>query len=287
MTQLMEHRGPDGARHWVQGPIAMGHRALNTTPESSLERQPLLDEAAGLGLTFDGRIDNRDELKSVLAADRTNGRVETDAELVLAAYRKWGEECPEHLLGDFAFAIWDEPRKRLFCARDHLGVRPFFYAAVGDTFVCASEIRALFAVPSLKMEPNLAIITMRLLGRSVEFDETLYKGVSRLPMAHRLTITREAIRTRRYWDIDPAHEIRYRNDEEYGEHFRELFFDAVGKPTAQRGTNRVTAQRRLGFFRYRLHRAAHPERTWRNSAEVRNASAWSSITFYPATNDHS
>lgn len=125
MTQLMEHRGPDGARHWVQGPIAMGHRALNTTPESSLERQPLLDEAAGLGLTFDGRIDNRDELKSVLAADRTNGRVETDAELVLAAYRKWGEECPQHLLGDFAFAIWDEPRKRLFCARDHLGVRPF------------------------------------------------------------------------------------------------------------------------------------------------------------------
>ncbi len=126
MTQLMEHRGPDGARHWVQGPIAIGHRALNTTPEAALDRLPQLDEVAGLCLTFDGRIDNREELKSVLESDRTNVRLETDAELVLAAYRKWGEECPHHLLGDFAFAIWDESRKQLFCARDHLGVRPFF-----------------------------------------------------------------------------------------------------------------------------------------------------------------
>ncbi len=226
MTQLMEHRGPDGARHWVQGPLAIGHRALNTTPESAFEAQPVLDEAAGLCLTFDGRIDNREELKSQLEGNRP-GVVETDADLVLAAYRKWGETCPEHLLGDFAFALWDEPRKRLFCARDHLGMRPFFYAAVGDTFVCASEIRALFAVPSLKMEPNLAIVTARLLGKSVEFEDTLYKGVSRLPLAHCLTVTRDTVQVRRYWDIDPAREIRYRTEEEYADHFRELFFAAV------------------------------------------------------------
>jgi len=225
MTQLMAHRGPDGERHWFQGPIAIGHRALNTTPESGSDRLPLPDEASGLCLTFDGRIDNREELKSLLEINES-GR-DSDAELVLAAYRKWGEECPEHLLGDFAFAIWDERRKQLFCARDHLGVRPFFYAVVGDTFVCATEIRALFALPGLKREVNLAVIAARLVRKCVEFDDTFYKGVGRLPMAHCLTVTRDCLRQRRYWDIDPTHQNRYRSDDEYAEHFRELFFEAV------------------------------------------------------------
>ena len=228
MTQLMEHRGPDGERHWFEGSIALGHRALNTTPESWSEILPLYDEAAGLCLTFDGRIDNREDLKALLETNGSGPHQATDAELVLAAYRKWGEDCPVHLRGDFAFAIWDGRRKQLFCARDHLGVRPFFYARVGDTFVCGSEILALFAIPGLKKEPDLAIVTTRLLGKCVEIEDTLYKGISRLPMAHSMTITREGIHQRRYWDIDPAREIRYRSDEEYAEHFRELFFDAVG-----------------------------------------------------------
>src|ERR1700738_4383305 len=121
MTQLMEHRGPDGAGHWRQGSVALGHRTLNATPESLHEKQPLSDESGDLCLTFDGRIDNRDELKSLLTANGASGRgPDTDAELVVRAYRQWGQACPEHLLGDFAFAIWDGHRKQLFCARDPL-----------------------------------------------------------------------------------------------------------------------------------------------------------------------
>jgi asparagine synthase (glutamine-hydrolysing) len=228
MTRLMEHRGPDGEAHWFQESIGLGHRALNTTPEASCERLPRSDDEAGTCLTFDGRIDNRDDLQSQLDLNGAGGRQVTDAELVLAAYRKWGEECPSHLLGDFALVIWDERRKQLFCARDPLGVRPLFYALVGDTFVCASEVLALFALPGLKKEPDLAIVTARLLRKCIEFDDTLYKGVSRLPMAHCLTVSRDRIRQRRYWDIDPGREIRYRSDREYAEHFRELFLAAVG-----------------------------------------------------------
>ncbi len=187
MTELMKHRGPDGERHWRRGPVAIGHCALNTTPEALADQQPLIDEAAGLCITFDGRIDNREELKTLLDINGSDLISVSDPRLVLAAYRKWGEACVEHLLGDFAFAIWDERQRRLFCARDFLGVRPLFYALVGDTFVCASEVRTLFALPGLKREPNLAVLAARLLRQCIEFDDTLYLGVSRLPMAHCLT----------------------------------------------------------------------------------------------------
>ena len=194
MTELMKHRGPDGERHWRRGPVAIGHCALNTTPEALADQQPLIDEAAGLCITFDGRIDNREELKTLLDINGSDLISVSDPRLVLAAYRKWGEACVEHLLGDFAFAVWDERQQRLFCARDFLGVRPLFYALVGDTFVCASEVRALFALPGLKREPNLAAITARLLRHCIEFDDTLFMGVSRLPMAHCLSVTRDAAR---------------------------------------------------------------------------------------------
>jgi asparagine synthase (glutamine-hydrolysing) len=227
MTRSMEHRGPDHESHWSGGFISFGHRALNVTPESRFEKQPLVDEAGSRCIAFDGRIDNRAELQTLLPADGSIPQSETDAKLVLRAFGRWGEDCPSHLLGDFAFAIWDGSRNYLFCARDPLGVRPLFYANAGNTFVCASEIRSLFALPALKKEPELGIVTARLLRKYVEFDETLYKGVSRLPLAHCMIVTRNAIRQNRYWDIDPNRQIRYRSDDEYAEHFHHLFFEAV------------------------------------------------------------
>jgi asparagine synthase (glutamine-hydrolysing) len=227
MTRLMAHRGPDRERHWLQGPIAMGHRALNTTAQPSADSGLLVDEAAKLCITFDGRIDNREELEALQESNGSDPHDAPDAQLVLAAYRQWGEECPAHLLGDFAFAIWDERRQRLFCARDPLAVRPLFHARLGSTFICGSEIRALFALPGLTSEPDLAVAAARLMRKSIEFDDTLYKGVFRIPIAHSLMVTREGAQLRRYWDIDPGKQIRYRNDAEYAEHFRELFFDSV------------------------------------------------------------
>ena len=227
MLRLLAHRGRDGAHHWVRGPVAFGHVALDTTAENPAELQPLSDDSSGTCITFDGRIDNREELVSLLETEASSSGEVTDARLVLSSYRKWGDQCVAHLLGDFAFAIWDAPKRRLFCARDPLGVRPLFHASLGDTFICGSEIRSLFALPGLSKQADLAILAGRLMRKCVEFDDTLYKGVFRVPLAHSLTVSREATRLQRYWDIDPERQIHHRSDDEYAEHFRELLFDAV------------------------------------------------------------
>src|SRR5438128_2355685 len=102
MTDAMTHRGPDGAGRWLRGSVALGHRMLHSTPESLYEAQPVSDEGEQLFLTFDGRLDNRDELAAMLASENLALRKDTDAEIVLRAYQAWGETCPARFLGDFA-----------------------------------------------------------------------------------------------------------------------------------------------------------------------------------------
>ena len=110
MTSVLSHRGPDAVLHWNDGPVALGHCMLRTTPESLSEVQPLRDQLGDVVITFDGRLDNRDELRLLLLSKGFIAQTDTDAELVLKAYRCWDDSCPEKLLGDFAFAIWDGPR---------------------------------------------------------------------------------------------------------------------------------------------------------------------------------
>ena len=118
MTESLAHRGPDGAGVWHIGPVGLGHRMLWTTPESLHEQLPLTGKKGDLVITADARIDNRDELITALGlAQWSHGEI-TDSELILRAYEQWGEDSPKRLLGDFAFAIWDERRQELFCARD-------------------------------------------------------------------------------------------------------------------------------------------------------------------------
>ena len=120
MTDVASHRGPDGSGYWCAGPVGLGHRMFHTTPESLHERQPLTDDEFLLCLTFDGRIDNREELKRSLSSTDFRLRTDTDAEIVLQAYRCWAEGCAQKLIGDFAFAIWDGRRRQLYCVRDCL-----------------------------------------------------------------------------------------------------------------------------------------------------------------------
>ena len=143
MVDILAHRGPDGADIWVDGCVGLGHRMLWTTPESLIEKLPLENQRGDLVITADARIDNRDELIAALQINNRPSDKVVDSELILAAYEKWGEDCPEHLLGDFAFAIWDERRELLFCARDHFGVKPFYYYFANNTFAFGSEIKAL------------------------------------------------------------------------------------------------------------------------------------------------
>ncbi len=227
MTELIAHRGPDGTGYWIDGPVGMSHQMFHTTPESLHERQPLVDPTGNRCLTFDGRVDNREELKRALEQKIMRLRTDTDAELVLQAYACWGEECLQRIIGDFAFVIWDGPGRKLFCARDIQGIKPFYYYLDRHLFLWGSEIRQIFAVPAVPKQPNLGMIGEYLIDEVTSLEETLYTDIMRLPPAHYLVITAERTRKVRYWDIDPAREVRYSTDQEYAEHFLEVFQEAV------------------------------------------------------------
>ena len=118
MTAMLKRRGPDADRRWNNGPVGLGHTLLSTTPQLFIEPQPIEHPETGCVITADVRLDNREELIAALDIHRDPVG---DAEIILGAYLKWGADCPNHLLGDFAFAIWDPRHKRVFCARDHSG----------------------------------------------------------------------------------------------------------------------------------------------------------------------
>ncbi len=224
MAGIMAHRGPDDSKLWLEHNVGLGHRMLWTTPESLDERLPRKDTASNLAITADARLDNRDDLIARLQGDT---RI-TDSELILRAYERWGDDCVQYLLGDFVFVIWDARRQKMFCARDHFGVKHFcYYYRPRETFVLASEIKALMTVLEVPPRLNELIVADNLLPIFEDRESTLYEGVLRLPAAHTMTVSREGLSTRRYWSPDLAREVRYRTNEEYEDNFRELFTEAV------------------------------------------------------------
>lgn len=227
MLGRMSHRGPDGRDVWTGGPVGLGHCMLRTTPESFYEELPYLHSEAKCVITADARIDNRGDLLSALRLRSRKNEVIPDSHLILHAYEKWGEGCVEHLIGAFAFAIWDERQQKLFCARDHIGIRPFYYYADdGASVIFASEIKSVMASGRVPERVNMKRMLDLLLRTQIDDEATIYKDVLRLPPAHTLTATPEGLDLRRYWslevDIQPG-----RSDEEYAERFRELFVEAV------------------------------------------------------------
>jgi asparagine synthase (glutamine-hydrolysing) len=229
MTHAIEHRGPDGITQWIAGPVGLAHLLLRSTAQSTREKQPFISEDGLRCLTMDGRIDNRKELKADLESRGLRLRGQTDAELVLRAYEFWGEECPIRLLGDFAFVIWDERKKQLFCARDYVGVRPFYYHHSSALFVFGSEIRAILAlesVPRLLNESRLADFLVEALDRE-DKESTFYRDVLRLPAGHCLIVAPGRFAIRDYWNLKAPPSLRLASLEEYGAAFREVFVEAV------------------------------------------------------------
>jgi asparagine synthase (glutamine-hydrolysing) len=226
MMESMAHRGLDGRAAWSRGPVGLCHLKLCTTPESLQEHLPMTDATQKLVVTADARIDNRDELIKELAIAETHQLV-TDGELILAAYNKWGKDCPEKLVGDFAFAIWDERNRTLFCARDHFGVKPFYYYRSEGIFAFASEIRALLRLKAIPGRIN-EIRVADFLGRTeLDSTSTFYQDLLQLPAAHGMLVSHQRSAMRRYWALDASRELRLKSDAEYDEAFREHFTRAV------------------------------------------------------------
>lgn len=228
MVDIIAHRGPDGADIWYEGSIGLGHRMLWTTPESLLEKLPLVDRTGDLVITADARIDNRDELISALSLNDHPVEKITDSQLILAAYEKWGEQCPKELIGDFAFAIWDKRQQKLFCARDNMGVKPFYYYCSNQVFVFGSEIKALLSLPFVPRRLNELKVAYELANFFEDQEITFYQEIFRLPAARYLTISStQKIQVQSYWALDPKRELRLNSDQEYAEAFREIFTEAV------------------------------------------------------------
>ena len=234
MLERLHRRGPDARASWREGPVALGHCLLATTPEDGIAAQPLRGSDGRRCIVADARIDNRTELLDLLELRGRSPEI-SDAELILAAYERWGEACPGKLIGDFVFIIWDGENRELVCARDHFGVRTLYYSRDARRFRCASEIQALFAdaeVPRKLHRPSLSLF---LVEEYLERDQTLYEGIFALPPAHTLVVTPRSFRVAPYWAPNPWREVRHRTDAGYAEDFRRVFTEAVRCRLRSRG----------------------------------------------------
>jgi asparagine synthase (glutamine-hydrolysing) len=228
MTQSMAFRGPDVQQTWADSYVGLGHAMLRTTFEMANEQQPCSLEGQ-VWITADARIDARKELIRDLEAkgcSRLSGA--TDTELILYAYRTWDTNCVHHLLGDFVFAIWDIPRQRLFCARDHFGVRPFYYAEVGGCLIFSNNFDTIRRHPSVSVELNdLAILNFLLFKYQPRIDQTALADIQSLLPGHILVWEGRSVTISCYWTLPIEEPIRYSRRLDYVDHFRQLLDSAV------------------------------------------------------------
>src|SRR5918912_3407824 len=189
MARELDHRGPDGPGSFVAEGVALGFRRLAIIDLSDAGDQPFASEDGALQLVHNGEVYNYRELRKELESKGHRFRSATDTEVILAAYAEWGDRCVERFNGIWAFALWDERRRRLLCSRDRFGVKPFYYRFDGERFVFASELKAFAAVPAMGLEPNTAAVREYLDQAYLDHtEETFFTGIVRLPGAHSLTL---------------------------------------------------------------------------------------------------
>ena len=226
MTDVVAYRGPDGIEQRVEKTVGLAHLQLFTTRESQKEHQPLASNDGNYVITCDGRVDNREELVEALNRRFPIGTDSTDAELILCAYMAWGDKCVHHIIGDFAFGIWDAAHQQLFCARDPLGIRQFHYHYGGRRFIFGTEIKQVLEHPGIPRELDPLTLGLFLKNSVGDGEMTFYQQIRRLRGGCALTVSRDGLRVDKYWNPDPENRLRM-NDEEFVEEFRPIFKKAV------------------------------------------------------------
>ena len=228
LVDFLSYRGPDGRACWLDGSLGFGHSLLRTTVESAAEHQPAsLDER--FWIVADARLDCRTELIGELERRRCKTRPNPpDSQLILNAYAAWGTGCVDHLRGDFSFAIWDARSRQLFCVRDHFGIKPFYYAHLGELFLFSNTLNAVRLHPEIASELNDAAIgDFLLFGLNYDNGTTSFRDIQRLPPAHFLTFSPDGLRVKRYWTPPTDGPVRYLKSEAYVENFQSLLQSAV------------------------------------------------------------
>lgn len=201
MTRSLAHRGPDDERVYLRDEVGLGHRRLAIIDLDS-GQQPMSNAAGDIWIVYNGEIYNYRELRERLIKDGHRFRTNSDTETILHLYERYGTDCLGHLRGMFAFAIWDQRRRRIFAARDHLGQKPFYYAQRGEELLFASEIKALLSAdPSLR-ELDLDALDEYLTLRLISAPRSMFRHVRKLPPAHYLIFEPErGLKVERYWDL--------------------------------------------------------------------------------------
>ena len=199
MRNAIDNKYSDSSEVWSSKSIGMFCNLLWTTEESKREILPLNDPVHHCSITADARIDNRPELIKLLKISSDSLPLLTDSELILKSYLMWGEECVNYLVGNFAFAIWDTKNEMLFCAKDHLGIRPLYYYHREDKFVFASTIESVRIGANLVKDPDCKIL-QEIVDRDIQnLSSTVLKHISRLLPAHILMVKEGKVDIKRYW----------------------------------------------------------------------------------------
>ena len=226
MADTMAHRGPDDSGICLNGPCGLGHRRLSIIDIAG-GHQPIgcdVDRGPQI-IVYNGEVYNYLELRSVLSVLGHTFRTESDTEVVLAAYREWGDCCVERFRGMFAFAIWDEAEKTLFLARDRMGIKPLYYYLSREVFVFASEVRAILASSLVHSELEKSALDAFLTLGYTPYSNTMFKGIEKLMPGHAMTVNADgAIKAEAYWNfsrIEPANLTFTDAVEKLGELLRE------------------------------------------------------------------
>jgi asparagine synthase (glutamine-hydrolysing) len=236
MAAFLRFRGPDAQNVWCDFEVGFAHALLDTSRDtlldipagSAADKQPCSIDGR-VWIIADARVDAQTELREELRSlGITVPSGASDAELILLAYQAWGADCVQHLIGDFAFAIWDGPCKELFCARDHFGVKPFYYASLPGAFVFSNTLNCLRLHPEVSSRLNdLAISDYLLFGSNQDPSTTSFEQIQRLPAGHSLVCSQGAVRICRYWTLQQSSELHYKKRQDYVENFRSLLRVAV------------------------------------------------------------
>lgn len=201
MMDKIRHRGPDSGGKYTDEDIALGFRRLSIIDITESGDQPIYNEDRSKVLLFNGEIYNFKSIREELVAKGHIFTTKTDSEVLLHGYEEYGEKLLDKLRGMFAFVIWDTKTKELFGARDFFGIKPLYYAVMGDTFMFGSEIKAFLAHPDFKKELNETALENYLTFQYSPTNETFFKNVYKLPAAHCFKYKNGKLDVKRYWDI--------------------------------------------------------------------------------------
>lgn len=201
MMDRIKHRGPDSDGKYVDKQIAMGFRRLSIIDLSDQGSQPIFNEDKSLVLTFNGEIYNYKDLREELVASGHKFYTQTDSEVLIHGYEQWGEDMLDKLRGMFAFVIFNKNTNEVFGARDFFGIKPLYYAKMGETLMWGSEIKSFLDHPHFKKELNTDVLETYLTFQYSPTTETFFKNVYKLPAAHCFTYKNGEMNVRRYWEV--------------------------------------------------------------------------------------